>query len=64
MIPISPLVRLLDLAPWEKNSVLSIAKSVSLPDHISWVNRMVGVLLNVLRIQKMWSFLELDCSLE
>ncbi len=59
-----PLVRLLDIAPCEKNSVLSSSKFWSLSDHVSCVNNMYGVSLNVLGILTMWSFFELDCLLE
>jgi hypothetical protein len=64
MIPTPPLVWLLDFAPWERKSTLSISRLVLLSDHVSWVNRMDGVSLNDLRILTMWSFLELDCLLE
>ena len=63
-IPTPPLVRLLGCAPWEKKIVLSISRSVSLSDHVSWVNKMDGVSLKVLRILTMWSFFEEDCLLE
>ena len=63
-IPTPPLVRLIDVAPCEKNSVLSSSKFWSLSDHVSCVNSMDGVSLNVRSILTMWSFFELDCSLE
>jgi hypothetical protein len=63
-IPTPPLVRLLDVAPCEKNSVLSSSKFWSLSDHVSCVNNMDGVSLNVRSILTMWSFFELDCLLE
>jgi hypothetical protein len=47
------LVRLFDVAPWEKNSVSLTSKSWSLSDHVSCVNKINGVLLNVLSILTM-----------
>ena len=57
IIPTPPLTQLVG-SPCEKKSTLSISRSVSLSDQVSWVRKMVGVDLNCSMMRVAWSFFE------